>query len=445
MARKRTQDLTKGEITPLLKNMTIPMIWGMFSVISISAADTFFIAQLGTLPLAAISFTFPVVMTLGNLTIGLGTGTTSLLSRVIGTGDDLRTRRIATDSLVLAVLIVSVLSFIGYHTIDPLFTMLGADQYTLPLIREYMEIWYIAMVFLVVPMVGNSIIRSTGDTKTPSRIMMMAALINLILDPILIFGLLGFPELGIKGAAIGTAVSRATTLCASLYILQKKGLLCRHLDLHEILASWKRILHVGLPAASTKVIIPFAGGIIIAILARFGTEAVAAFGVVGRVQSFAMIVFIALSSALNPMIGQNYGAKKMDRVKEILKVSYRFSWFLGISLACVLFAFAEPIVRIFDDNPEVVRIGGIYLRIVPFSYLCTGMLMISSTTFNALGRPLPAVAVSLIRMFGLYVPLAYIGGEIIGARGVFYGAFIGNVTASIIARLWIHRTLKKLL
>ena len=178
-------ELTEGQVPIQLLRLTLPMIWGVLSVLAFSLADTYFVAQLGTKELAAMSFTFPVVTILGSIAMGLGTGASSVIARVIGRGEHQQVQRLTTDSLLLSLLIVSILASLGLITINPLFATLGAELELLPLIRDYMNIWYLGMVFLVVPMVGNSVIRASGNTVLPSLIMTLAAGVNILVDPLL--------------------------------------------------------------------------------------------------------------------------------------------------------------------------------------------------------------------------------------------------------------------
>ena len=211
--------LTEGQVSIQLLKLSLPMVWGILSVLAFSLADTYFVAQLGTRELAAISFTFPVVTVLSSIAMGLGTGVASVIARVIGKGDRLQVQRLTTDSLLLSVAIVGIFSTLGLNTIDPLFSTLGAKSELIPLIRDYMSIWYLGMVFLVVPLVGNSALRACGNTIIPSLIMTLAAAMNILLDPLLIFGWGPIPALGLKGAAIASMISRTGILVASLAFL----------------------------------------------------------------------------------------------------------------------------------------------------------------------------------------------------------------------------------
>ena len=253
-------NLLEDPVAITLKRMTIPMIYGMVLLMTFNLVDTFFVSLLGTQPLAAISFTFPVTFTVLSLTIGLGIGTSAVIAKFLGKKDTRSAKNAATAAMYLAAIIVACLSFVGYLITDPLFTLLGAQPSLLPLIHQYMDIWYIGSVCLIGPMIGNAVLRASGDTKTPSIIMGSAGLINAILDPIFIFGFGPVPAMGIQGAAIATLISWLFGLGFVLYILTKKHELIHTsmLPLKELLSSCRDILKIGLNAAGYNMLTPIA-------------------------------------------------------------------------------------------------------------------------------------------------------------------------------------------
>ena len=418
------------------------MVWGVFAIIAFNLVDTYFVGQLGTKQLAAMSFTFPVVMTFGSLAMGLGVGATSVIARAIGEGDRSRVKRFTTNSLTLAIVSVVIFVSIGLFTINPLFKALGATDDVMPFIEQYMRIWYFGMIFLVVPMVGNSAIRASGNTLTPSIIMTIASIVNIVLDPILILGLWGFPRLELQGAAIATVISRAITLIAALLVLyfKEKMLSLKIPSIQETLWCWKDILYVGLPAAATTMIAPISIGIITSLLANFGAETVAAFGVASRIESFGLITLNALSASIAPFVGQNWGANKYERVQKAMRLSFIFSLFWGTMVAVILFPSSEWLVSLFNKNPEVIEIAVRYLWIVPLSYGGAGIIQIANSTFNALGKPIPSIIMTIFRMFVLYIPLAYFGSIYFGENGIFAAASIANILVGIGAFIWTQKT-----
>ena len=444
MKKAGRANLTEGAVGRTLIKLTIPMFLAILAMVVFNLVDTAFVGRLGTEELAAISFTFPVVLVINSLAGGLGVGASAVISQAIGKGDRYRVQRLTTDSLGLSVMVVVVFVSIGLVTIDPLFRLLGATPEVLPLIRQYMTLWYIGVIFVVIPMVGNAAIRATGDTRTPATIMMVAAGINIILDPILIFGLGFFPGLGIAGAALATVIARAITLGASLWVLvrRERMVIWSRPKLKEVWASWKQVLYIGLPAAGTNVLVPISAAIITGMVAAYGPEAVAALGVGTRVESLALGVIMALASVLTPFVGQNWGAGCLDRVRLSASYVQRFALLWGVLLFILLIAFGRSVALIFSDDAVVVATLIDYLRIVPLSYGLLGLLMLATATLNALNRPLQAALLTLLRLFLLYVPLALLGSALFGLRGIFGAAAVANCLAGIAAFLWLRSILR---
>ncbi|MFQ5975861.1 MAG: MATE family efflux transporter [Candidatus Hydrothermarchaeales archaeon] len=435
MENTKKARLVEGPVGKMLFNMTIPMIFGMAAIIVFNLIDTFFVAQLGTNELAALSFTFPVVLVVGSLALGLGTGGAAVIAQAIGKGDYDRVKRLTTDSLILSVLLVSVFIIVGILTINPLFSLLGASPEIIVLIRQYMMIWYLGMLFVVVPMVGNSAIRATGDTKTPSIIMAIAATVNFILDPPLIFGLGPFPKLGLEGASIATVFARAITLVISLWVLyyREKMITLEIPSFKAVAESWKSILYIALPSAGSRIIIPVGMGVITRFVASYGAEAVAAFGVASRIEMVAVLVFIALGAVIAPFVGQNWAAGRLDRVYLGRKYTNSFCMAWGATMLVLLAITARPIASVFSDNPEVVKTVVLYLMIVPAGIGYHGIFLLATTSLNVLNRPPHAAALAVIQMFFLYIPLAYAGSYLFGLAGIFSAVAITYFIAGMSA------------
>ena len=433
--------LAEGPVNRHLVSLTVPMIWGILAMMAFNVTDTWFVAQLGSRELAAMSFTFPVVMVLISLGIGLMAGTSSVIARSIGSGEQRRVRRLTSDALILSTLLSLVLTLAGLLSIDPLFRLLGAPDDLLPPIRDYMQVWYGGFICFLVPMAGLGAIRATGDSKLQSRIMITAALANLVLDPLLIFGLAGFPRLEIQGAAIATIIARFLTLFIGFWALHFKfRMFSFTLPTPSILwSSWQSVLHVGLPAAGTNVIIPVSTGVIVAMIAQFGPSAVAGFGVATRVEGVSLVVFYAMSAIIGPFVGQNLGAGRCERILEALQRGTIFCLVFGLGVALVLAVSAGPLSRLFSSDSEVLSVSRLYLLLVPISYGAAGIVMFVNAAFNGIGRPFPAVAISVIRTFVLYVPTAYLGGHYLGVPGIFLAACLSNLLCGLWAYAWLRR------
>jgi putative MATE family efflux protein len=424
--------------------MTIPMVFGIVGIVAFNLVDTFFVGKLGTDELSALSFTFPVVLIISSLAHGLGIGASAVISRAIGEGNHHRVKRLTTDSLFLSVLLVAIFAVIGLFSIHGVFRLLGASPDIIDLIKQYMRIWYFGMIFVVVPMVGNNAIRATGDTRTPAIIMLVAVACNFILDPLLIFGIGPFPRLGLRGAAIATVIARATTFIVALFILHFRDRMLSFVlpRFREILDSWKRVLFIGLPNATTRIIMPLSIAIITRIVASYGHEAVAGYGVSQRIEFFALTVVMALRSVIAPFVGQNWGAGRFDRMRRGVALSERFSLLWGTGLFFALFAFARPIAELFNQNPQVVSVTVSYLRIVSIGYGFQSIVLIATAAMNVMNRPLHAAGLTMAQMFGVYIPLAFMGSLMLGIPGVFAALAFVYILGGVASHLLLKRIVR---
>lgn len=369
-----------------------------------------------------------------------------MISRAVGEGNQHQKQRYATDSLTLGVLLVVATAALGLLTIEPLFTRLGADADTLPYIIEYMRIWYIGVAFVVIPMIGNNAIRALGDMKTPSLVMSVAALINVVLDPMLIFGFGLIPPMGVAGAAIATVIARAVTLIVALRILivREKLISFQVKGFSEILQSWKAILFIGLPDALSRMIIPVATGIVTGLVATYGKEAVAAFGIGTRLELFALMVNGAMASVIISFAGQNIGAGQIGRVREGIRFSERFIAGYSLTLAVIFILFGQYFIALFSSNPSVVAHARLYLRIVPLSYVAQGILLIAGSVLIVLKKSVQAAALNLTRLFALYIPLAFVGSHFWGLPGIWVALAVSFLMAAVAARVIMKVNLVKL-
>ena len=422
------------------------MAFGIMAILLFAIVDTLYIGRLGAEPLAAMGFIFPINFIVMNLTRGLGIGVTSTIARAIGEGNQPKVQRLATDGLGLAVLIVTFLAIIGLTSLNTIFSLMGAEGEMLALISDYMIPWCLGVGFLVIPMIGIGILRATGDTKTPALIMGIAGLINIVLDPFLIFGIGPFPRLELQGAALATVASWVVAFAASLWILWKReGLIQLPVfDPKHTFDSWKQILYVGIPAAGTNVMEPVSMAMIIRIISEYGDEPVAAFGVGGLVGAMLLIGIRALSLAMGPFVGQNFGAGNYDRIRAALRFGSKFSLVWGAIAFVLLYLLSSIIAPIFNDDKAVIATIVLFLHIIPISYGLYGISTLANSMFNALGKPLQASLIIILHLFILVLPLAYLGSKVYGLKGTFIGIAVGNAMIGIIAYLMIQRFLVRL-
>lgn len=440
--RPLRRELLEGPIALTLWRKSLPVAGGMVAMLSFNLVDAWFIARLGTAPLAAVSFTFPVVFAVISLAIGLGIGTSAVVARRLGQGDIETVRRRATDAALLALAVGVMLSVLGLATLEPLFRLLGADAALMPHVRDYMGIWYLGAAAVIVPRVLNSVLRAQGNTLIPGLMMAVAALLNGLLDWLLIFGVGPFPALGVQGAALATVLSWGAMTAALFFQRELRDCLdLRHLTLGGLLASWRELSRIAIPAAITSVFTPLAVALVTRIVAEHGHHAVAGYGVGTRIDAIAQIGVLALSMTLPPLVSQNHGAGQHERVRRAIVGCFAFvlAWQLLIWL--LLQALAPWLVASYADGAAMGEVLRSFLWWVPLGLGAQGVVILAVSSLNALHEPGRAMRLSVIRLFLLTVPLAWLGGTLGGPQGVFIGLFVANVLVGLVAWRLLHRRL----
>ncbi len=432
--------LTSGPIGSALMRMTGPMTIGLLANMLFNLVDTFFISMLGESELAAMAYTYPLVFFVTGSSMGMSIGVSSVVSRALGAGKPEEVRRLTTHSLLLGISVVLLLLAVGYPLLNPVLRAMGASEELIPLTRSYMIPWGLGIVFIVTPMLGNSVIRATGDTRVPSLVMILAGGLNAVLDPLLIFGWGPFPSLGIQGAALAT-VAAYITVCFTMLVL----LICKYklLHLHSVkltrmLASWREVLGVALPAIFTNQMIPVANGFLTAMITQQGKAAVAAWAVSIRLEPLMMSPFFALSTVMAPFVGQNDGAGYEDRIREGLRFCGKVCMGGGMAVWLLGVALSPWIAPIFSDEPEVQELIRLHLLIVPFGYGAFAWKLQFTSAFNARKKPFYSSATFLGRFFLLILPFAWAGEQLAGLTGLYVGISLGNIgSLGLAGGLWI--------
>jgi putative MATE family efflux protein len=280
--------------------------------------------------------------------------------------------------------------------------------------------------------------RATGDTRLPSKLMISGAVLNVVLDPVFIFGLGPIPAMGLNGAAVAALLARGAIFAGTLYVLANRlhMVTFEKPEWQELKRSWADILHVGLPAAGTNAIVPVGLALITAMIARFGPEAVAGFGVASRIESLVLVMYYALSAVIGPFVGQNLSAGKEDRIQLSLRLCALFCISSGLVVAVLLALLSGFLPTLFSDNEAVMSVTRLFLWVAPISYGTYGIVMVVNAAFNGLGQPMPGVIISVTRILGLYVPLAMIGMRLYGIVGIFAAYAVANIVSGVIGYYW---------
>lgn len=298
-----------------------------------------------------------------------------------------------------------------------------------------------AAVLLAFPMASTACLRAKGLAGAASTIMIVIALVNAVLDPLLIFGLYGAPELGFAGAAWATLCANLVGgILAAYFMIHRARMIDLHwLSLDDMLAHWRTILHVGMPSSLTNLAVPVAMAVVIWIVSGLGEGEVAGFGVAIRIEALALIVPHALSVVIGPFIGQNYGAGRGDRIEQAMRLSLGFSLAYGLVTALLLGIFAHWIGAQFQDDPTVISTTAIYLMIVPVTFWFFAIVRIVAGAYNALGKPRPNVFFFAVKLLVIYIPFSYLGARYMGYQGVAIASALSNIVAGGVAYYWYRK------
>lgn len=436
--------LTRGSIRGHLVTQTLPMVFGIAAIISVGIIDAYFVGQIGPEPLAAISFAFPVTIALTSLGVGVLVGINSVVSRALGEGDRERAEQRAVQGVVLAALTGVALTALLFLLQGPLFSLLGASGETAELVDAYMVPYLAGYPFLLVSMGNNGVLRAQGAAKRSSSILLSMAAANWVLDPLLIAGWGPFPAYGIAGAAYASAGSfvLAATVAFTLAQTSGLGLKWRRLGSGDWGAGARQLAKVGVPAAASNSINPIGLTVLTGFLSGFGDEAVAAFGVAGRLQSMATVPLLAMSSSIGAIVGQNWGAGQPDRSRLALWESYAFSIVYGLGIAALLVVFRREAAGIFSDDPAIIEAIGLYLVVAAWGFAGFGILIVTNGALNAVDHADKAFLLSSLRVLAVMVPVAWAGARIADEGGVYGGELAANVVGAALAYWFARRYLR---
>lgn len=440
------KNFTEGPINRHLVRMTLPMIWGIGAIVSFQLVDTYYISLLGTKKLAAMSYTFPITYGIFSLFIGMGIAVSSVISRLVGEGKPEDVRRVTSHGIALVFLASLVMALIGIPLLGPVFRGMGADEEAITLIKSFMIPYFIGSFFISMPVVGNAALRATGDAIVPAIIMTIAAILNAIIGPFLIFGLAGLPRLELFGAALATIFANFGAMSAGLILMYRRGLfdLAHISNLRHFGDSVRRILVIAIPAGVTSLLPSFLNSTVNHLLSRDSEAAVAAFGAGTRVESVTMIVMMALSIGMAPVIGQNWGARRMDRVRETIRSALVFSFLWACLTALVLLVWRAQLGGLFSDDPRVLYYLGLFFVTVPLSYPVGNLAHIWGSVFNAIGQPRISATLFFTKLIILGIPAAIAGYGLDGVRGVFLGLAAVNILTGAAGHIWAWRYMDRM-
>jgi putative MATE family efflux protein len=403
--------------------MTSSTALGLLTIFLSELVDIYFLGLIGEAEITALGFAGPIIFFSLSLNIGLSIACSALVSIALGSGNSASSRETVTHSLVSAFVISLPLALILWFYLPTLLSLMGARGQALELANAYTSIVIIGMPLLAVAMSMGSIMRAKGDAKNSMLIYIVAGLSNIVLDPILIFGL----GLGVTGAALATLLSRIIMLAMAYHIIVNRDQLLGAFNLHHYRQELSSYAKVAFPAILTNLSTPLSMAYVTYAMAQFGDSAVAGVAIINKIQPVAFVGLFALSSVIGPIAGQNYGAKKFDRVSETLFESIRFTLIYCMLVSAILWLSQWWFVPLFGGSAAANELVYLFCSGLSLIFIFNGITFITNALFNNLGVAYYATIINILKATLGTVPFVIIGANIAGAEGVLWGLLAGSV------------------
>jgi len=430
----------------LLLSFSLPALVAMVVQATYNIVDTAFVGRLGHEAIAALTLVWPAQLVMMALSIGVGVGANSLIARRLGAGDEREANYAGAQAFLLALLSALVMMVVLLGWTDQILRAIGARPETLPHARTYLRtvVWFAPLVFF--PMVANNLIRAEGNPLRSMVVMIVSALTLIVVDPLFIFGAGPLPPMGERGAAIATVIASgvAFVLYAAYFAGPRSGYHFRLQDFLPRPRLWGRIYSVGLPSMaiqlSGSVVATVANGII----AGFGTVPLAAYGVAFRLLSFAFMPCIGISQGVLPLAGYNFGAGRLDRVREVVLKGTLAACAITTGFGLLFIAFPGLFVALFNREPAFLRLAAHGLRIAALAFAPVGAAVVFTAFFQAIGRALPAMFLSLARQFIFYLPALLLLARLFGENGFWFAIPVSDLLATAASIAWTAVTFHRL-
>jgi len=414
---------------------------GLTALFLVDLADLFFISLLGEVELAAaVGYAGTIAFFTTSISIGLSISMTALVSKAIGQQNKAKARRFVMNILVSGFLISSFLAALTWYFAPELTTFIGAKGATHDFAVEYLRILLPSLPVLCIAMSSGAALRAVGDAKLAMYSTLAGGGVNALLDPLFIFAF----GLGLHGAAIASVIARFVVAGVALHGVIRIHDLMGKFNYHAWLADQKEIFDVALPAMSTNIATPIGNTYVTAMIAGFGDGYVAGWAVIGRLIPVAFGMIFAVSGAVGPVIGQNYGALLFDRVRLSSTRAIQFSLVYVSVLAFVLYLLQSYIVIAFGLTGDAANMVLFFCTWLAVAFVFNALLFIANATFNNLGYPKTSTVMNISKATIGTIPFVYFGGEWFGALGIMSGQAIGSIIFGLIAFAWSQRILKRL-
>ena len=438
------KDLTQGSVIRHLLHMAAFLAVSMLMQTLYLLADLYWVGRLGKEAIAAVGVAGNLMMVVMALTQMLGVGTTAVIAQAAGRKDQPQAERAFNQSLVMSLCIAAAFGMTGFLLRDAYCHALTADRVTANLAKSYLN-WFIPALLLQFPLVTlGSALRATGIVKPAVGLQVLSVLLNIVLAPLLIFGIGPWPRMGVGGAALATFISILVADVLMLIYFEKKYdyLRLRLAQCRPQMEVWWAMLKIGLPAGAEFALFSVYLFVVYAIIRQFGAAAQAGFGVGARVMQAMFLPVLALSFAVSPVVGQNYGGRRADRVRHSVFAAIGLASALMLVLTATTWLFAPVLIRGFTRDPEVIAFGSEYLTIVSLNFLASGIAFSSSSVFQGLGNTVPPLLSTASRLLLFAFPAIWLSHRAgFQIRQVWYLSVLSQVIQAGFSLLLLRREL----
>lgn len=440
----KINNLTEGSILKSLIALAVPIIFANILQTAYQLTDTFWVGRLGTDAVAAVSISFPIIFLIISLGGGLAMAGTILVAQYKGKNDQKAVNHITSQTLMMVVVISIVLATIGYLLSPLLINLMGAEIGVYSSAVFYMKISFIGMIFMFTYMVFQSLMRGIGEVKIPVYIVLGTVLLNLIFDPLFIFGYGFIPAFGVAGAAVATIATQGLAAIIGIIILIKgKYHIQLHLnDLKPDMALIKKMFKLGFPASIEQSTRAMGMTFMTFLVAGFGTLTIAAFGIGSRILSFVIIPALGLSMATSTLVGQNMGAGKTKRAESIVKLGSLVGFVTLTIIGVLFFIFAKQISGIFiPEETETIAASALFIRIMALTFGFIALQQVINGAFRGSGNTIITMMLSIVTLWVLRFPLAYILSHHtdLGSIGIWIAYPLSNIAAGVVAIIWFAK------
>ncbi len=426
-------------ILPLLLSMALPMVVSMLVNSLYNIIDSLFVAKIGEDAITALSLVYPVRNLINALAIGFGVGINAVISYHLGAGEIDKADAAATRGIVCSV-VHGVVSMIVCITVMPRFLRLFTDsEQVAEMGTQYASIAFAFSVIIMVGLAFEKIYQAMGRMQVTMTALLFGCVTNIVLDPLLIFGIGPFPQLGMRGAALATGIGQLVTLAFYLVIYRLRPvsvhITCK--GLHGTRGITARLYAVGIPAALNLALPSLLISCLNALLAGFSQAYVVVLGIYYKLQTFLYLPASGIIQGMRPVIGYNYGAGERERVSRIFQVALALCAFIMMIGTVLCLAFASPLMALFTENIRTVVIGAHALRIICVGFLVSAVSVTASGALEGLGKGTASLVISLCRYTVVILPIAVVLCRIMGANGVWHAFWVTEfISAGVALVAW---------